>query len=82
MVGELVVRGDELGVFEKGFDVVGARTDGEDGGEDEGELLSAHGLDFEGVVDGRDVEDGAGLTGENPCLLGEFDVGDSDAGNG
>jgi len=37
VVGELVVRGDELGVAEEALLIVGAGPDGEDGGEDEGE---------------------------------------------
>ncbi|KAL5057819.1 hypothetical protein RYX36_029423 [Vicia faba] len=42
---------------------------------------SAHSLNFEGVVDRREVEDGVDLSGENPCFLCKFDVFDSDFGD-
>lgn len=81
VVGELVVRGDEFRVFQEAVLVISTRADGEDGREDEWELFGAHGLDFEGVVYGGDVEDGVGLAGEDPCFFRDFYVVDSDSGD-
>ena len=81
MVGELVVGRDELGVPQEARLVVKPGADGEDGGEQEGKLFGAHGLNLEGVVDRRDVEDGVGLAGHHPCLLCKLDVFDSDTGD-
>lgn len=56
MIGVYLRRREESGVFEEAGVIVGARTDCEDGGEEEGELLDAHSLDLEGVIDGRNVD--------------------------
>lgn len=64
VVRELVVRGDEPGVLDEAGHLISAGTDCEHGREDERELLSAHGLNLEGVVDGGDVDDGADWPGK------------------
>ena len=66
VVGSISVRRNKPSVQNQRFRVVHARSDGEDGGENERELLSAHGLDFESVVDRRNVEDGARLPWKHP----------------
>jgi hypothetical protein len=82
VVGELVVRGDELGVAEQALHVIGAWADGEDGGEDEKELLGAHGLHLESVVHRGDVEAHASLVRRDPGLLSELHVIDVVPGDG
>ena len=77
VVGELVVGGEELGVPEEAFLVIHLGADGEDRRELERELLGAHGLDLEGVVHRREVQDGAGLAREDPCFLCKLYVFDS-----
>lgn len=69
MVGELIMRRDKFGVFEEAFFIIEAGPDGEYCGQYKRELLGAHGLNFEVVVDGGDVKDGAGLAGKDPRLF-------------
>ena len=70
------------GVQQESVRVIDAWTDGEHGGDDKREFLGTHGLDLEGVVDRRNVEDGARLPWKDPRLLGEFDVFDPTTGDG
>uniref|UniRef100_A0A2P2QRF2 Uncharacterized protein n=1 Tax=Rhizophora mucronata TaxID=61149 RepID=A0A2P2QRF2_RHIMU len=56
MVGMLVISRNQLCVKHKAFHVGYARADSEHGGEDERQLLGAHGLNLERVVHRRDVE--------------------------
>lgn len=74
MVGELVMGGDELGILIEAFDVIDSRADGEDGGEEEGQLLGTHGLHLKGVIHRGDVKYCARLARKDPCLFGQLDV--------
>lgn len=72
----------QLSIFQEALHIFGTWANGEDSRENEGELLGTHGLNFEGVVDRREIEDGAGLARNKPCFFGKFDVLDSSAGYG
>ena len=73
--------GEEFGVPEEAVIVVHLGADGEDRRELERELLGAHGLDLEGVVHRREVQDDAGLAREDPCFLCKLYVFDSGPGD-
>ena len=82
VVRVLIVLRHKHGVQQESMRVIDAWTDGENGGDNKGELLGTHGLDLERVVDRRNVEDGAGLPWKHPRLLGKLDVLDTTTGDG